>query len=105
MDAAFRESGVLPCLIRREGEDGREEFRDTTKDLIHRGLRGEAARGIRRVAIHAVFERIDVDCGKVGGAELVDRVEDLAELEGFVGGEALLGDFVEAFEDPLVQDC
>ena len=102
VDAARREWRVLPCLVRREGEDGCEELRDATEDLVHRGLRGEAARGIRGVAIHAVFQRVDVDRGKVGGAELVDGVEDLAELEGLVSCEALLGDRVEALEDPSV---
>ena len=38
VDAAFHETGMLPCLVRREGEDRREQARQTTKYLVHRGL-------------------------------------------------------------------
>ena len=70
---------------------------------MHRGLRGEAARGIRGVAIHAVLRRIDVDGGKIGGAELVERIENLAEFIGFVSREALGGDGVESLKNPAIK--
>lgn len=101
--AALHERGVFPCLVRGVGENGREQTGDTTKYLVHRRLRGKAARGIRRVAIHAVFQRIDIDRGKIRGAELVDRVEDFSEFERLVSDEAFLHDGVEAFEDPVVE--
>lgn len=94
---------VFPCFIRGVGENGREQTGDTTKYLVHRRLRGKAARGIRRVAIHAVFQRINVDRGKICGAELVDRVENFAELKRFVSREAFFDDDVKAFEDPGVK--
>lgn len=102
MDAACGEGAVFPCLVGGVGEDGGEEAGDCTKDLVDGGLGGEAARGVGGVAIHSVFKRINVDGGEIGGAELVKGVEDFAELEGFVGFEALGGDAVEAFEDPGV---
>lgn len=97
VDAALCEGSVLPCLVCGEGEDGGEELGDGGEDLVHGGLRGEAARGVWGIAIHAVFERVDVDGGEICGAELVDGVEDFAKLEGLVGAEAFSGDGVEPF--------
>ena len=70
---------------------------------MHRALRSTAARGIRGVAIHPVLGGIDVDRRKIGGAELVEGIENLAELVGFIGLAALGDDFVQALEDPTVE--
>lgn len=104
VDAAGGEGRVFPSLVGGVGEDGCEQLCNAGEDLMHRHLRGATARGIGRIAIHAILGGIDVNGGEVRGAELIEGVEDLAEFVGLVGFEALGGDGVEAFEDPAIEE-
>jgi len=93
----------LPGFVGGVNEDRREQLGQRGEDVVHRRLAGAAADGVLRVAVHPVLGRVDVDRGQVGGAELVHRVEDLAEFILLVGLAALGDDGVEPFEDPLVE--
>lgn len=95
---------VLPRLIRREGEHGGEEAAQGLGDLTDGGLRGKAARAGSGIAVHPVLGDVDIEGAEIAGDEAVDDAEDLAEVVVRVGVHALLGDDVEALQDPAVHE-
>lgn len=96
---------VFPGFIGGEGEDGGEELAQGLGDLADGGLGGAAARAVGGVAVHPVLGDVDVEGAELGGEEAVHHGEDLAEVVGGVGGDALGGDGVEALQDPAVDEC
>ena len=61
-----------------------------------------ATQAVFGVAVHPVFEEIDVKGAQVDGAELVEGDENASELEGVVGGPAFGDDGMEFFHDPAI---
>ena len=83
---------------------GASSLADAGEDLVHRGLRGAAARRVRaRRNTSGPWWRRCRSADRSCGAEVVERVEDLAELVGLVGLAALGDHGVEALEDPAVE--
>ena len=92
----------FPGLVGGVGEDGGEELHQGLGDFADGGLGGAAARAACGVAVHPVLGDVDVEGAELGGEEAVHHGEDLAEVVGGVGADALGGDGVEALEDPEV---
>ena len=103
VNRARAERGMLPGLVGGVGEDRREELGQREEDIVHRSLRGATAQRITGIAVHPVLGDIDVNRRKIGGAELVERVEDFAEFISLVGLTAFADHGVESLEDPAIE--
>ena len=102
---AVRVSGVFPCFICGEGEDGSEQPAEVVQHPVHGGLRAEPAGAAPVVAIHGVLGDVYVERAEVHRTELIQGHENLAEIIGRVGVEAVAGDGMQPLEDPAVQQC
>ena len=95
---------MTPRFLRGEDKDRREQPAERVEDLVHRHLRGPAARRIGRVAIHAVLRDVDVETAQIDGAELVERVVNLVKFVGRVGRAAILDHLLQTIENPAIDE-
>ena len=93
---------VAPRFLRGEDEDRREQPAERVENLVHRHLRGAAARRIGRVAIHAVLRDVDIEAAQVDGAELIQGVINLVEFVGRIGRAAFFDDLLQPIENPAI---
>src|SRR6266436_6279975 len=71
---------------------------------VHHHLSRTPTRRTWRVAIHPVLGDIDIEAAQIDGAKLIERVIDLMELERFVGCSTIANHFIQAFQDPAIDE-
>ena len=69
---------------------------------MHRPLRCTPPGRVGRVAIHPVLGDIDVKAAEIDGAEMIDTVINLVELESRIRVPAFGGDMIEPIKNPAV---
>ncbi len=83
--------GEGPGLVRREGDDGREDPHQRLEDAVDRGLRGAAQGVVGSRGVEPVLQDVVVGRRQRHRAELVAELVDAVELVGVVGGRRRRG--------------
>src|ERR1044071_771912 len=97
---------MAPRFLCGKSKNWREQPTKRVENFMHDCLRRSTARGIRRVAIHPVFGNVDVEAAQIDGAKLIECVIDLVELERLVTRSTSADHFIQALENPAVnQRC
>src|SRR5262249_14401258 len=71
-----------PSLLGGEAEDRREPAREAVEDLVEHRAHCPPPRRLGRVAIERVLSYVEIEGGKVDGAEMMERGEEAVEVVG-----------------------
>ena len=95
---------MAPRFLGRKCKNGRQQPAQHVENLMHHHLSRTPTQRTWRVAIHPVLGDIDIEAAQIDGAKLIERVIDLMELERFVGCSTIANHFIQAFQDPAIDE-